>query len=147
MSIRISVILENQQATTLSIHPDDSVLKALEILSKEDIGALAVVEDGKVVGIFSERDFVKRVIIPKKDYAKLKIREVMTTELFCGSPDWDMEECLRLMNEKQVRHIPIVDNGQLVACLSILDVVKGLLSVKQSVIINLENAVSGNWPF
>ena len=146
MSKRISVILESQKNHFLSIGPDASVQEALELLAREDLGALVVVEEGQVIGIFSERDFVKRVVIPKKDHTKIKLREVMTTDLFCGTPEWDMEECLRLMDEKKVRHVPIVHNGQLVACLSILDVVNALLSVKQSVITDLEKYVSSNWP-
>ena len=147
MSKRISVILESQKNPFLSIGPDDSVQEALELLAREDLGALVVVEDNQVLGIFSERDFVKRVVIAKKDHTQVKIRDVMTTDVFCGTPEWDMEECLKLMDEKKVRHIPIVHEGQLVACLSILDVVNALLSVKQTDIKDLETYVSKNWPF
>lgn len=146
MSTRISVIFENSKIPFLSIGPDDSVQEALELLANNDLGALVVVENGQVCGIFSERDFVKRVVIPKKDHATVKIRDVMTTEVYCGTPDWDTEECLRLMDEKQIRHIPIVDNGKLVACISVLDVITALLEAKQNAIKDLESYVSKNWP-
>ncbi len=146
MNKRISVIFENSKIPFLSIDPEYNVQDALELLASKDLGALVVVENDQVVGIFSERDFVKRVVIPKKDHTKIKIRDVMTTEVFCGTSDWDTEECLRLMDEKQIRHIPIVDNGKLIGCLSVLDVITALLAAKQTAIKDLESYVSKNWP-
>ncbi len=146
MSKKISIIFEDSKLPFLSIGPDENVEEALVLLGNNNLGALVVVENEQVIGIFSERDFVKRVVIPKKDHKKVKIRDVMTTEVFCGTPDWDTEECLRLMDEKQIRHIPILDNGKLVACLSVLDVITALLAVKQTAIKDLESYVSKNWP-
>ena len=96
----------------VSVGPDDTVYTALTLLAQFDIGALPVLEGGKLVGIFSERDYARKIILKGKASKDTLVREIMSERLICVSPDKTVEECMALMTEKHIRHLPVLGPGQ-----------------------------------
>jgi CBS domain-containing protein len=126
-----------------SISPDTSVLEALIYLADKDIGAVLVVQEGHLVGIISERDFVRSIAGTGQCLIETTVEDYMTKDVYTVEPDQTIEECMQLMTNKRIRHLPVTENGQLVGLISIGDVVKAIISSKESTINNLENYIEG----
>lgn len=126
------------------IAPDVSVYEALEQMAEAEVGALLVAEGERVVGIVSERDYARRVILKNRSSKTTKVCEIMTSEVIYARPDQTAEECLAVMSAKRVRHLPVLDDGRLLGILSIIDVVKAILSEKELIIEQLEHYIAGN---
>ncbi len=137
----VSQILQTKGGTTWTVSPDTTVYEALNLMSEKDIGALIVVDDGKVVGIFSERDYARKIILQGKSSKQTAVEEIMTGEVICVGPDQSVTKCMALMTEKHIRHIPILDKGQLVGVISIGDVVKTIITEQQTIINHLEDYI------
>ena len=120
-------ILEDKGRNVYSIAPDATVFDGLKVLDKARIGALPVVEKGRLVGIFSERDYARKIILEGKHSEETQIREVMTTNVSCVSPDHTIKECMILMNKNRFRHLPIVEGEAVVGIVSIGDVLRAIL--------------------
>ncbi len=116
------------------VKPDSMVYDALKLMSEKDIGAVLVLEAGRLVGIFSERDYARKVILEGKSSKTLHVNEIMCIDIICGCPDQTIEQGLALMNAKRIRHLPIVENGQLIGIVTIGDLVKEVLSDKEDLI-------------
>jgi CBS domain-containing protein len=112
-------------------------------MAEHDVGALVVLEGEKLVGIFSERDYARKVILHGKSSHDTLIREVMTDKVISITPDTSTEHCMALMTEKHIRHLPVVDAGQVIGVISIGDVVKAIITKQEFVITQLENYISG----
>ncbi len=126
-----------------SIAPDQTVLRALEIMAEYDVGALLVLDGKELCGVFSERDYARKVILQGKASKHTKVSEVMTGKVICVTPDTSMEECMAIMTEKHIRHLPIVDEKKLVlGIVSIGDVVKEVISQQQFIINQLETYIT-----
>ncbi len=123
------------------VHPDASVLEALQTLADKDVGALLVMEDERLVGLFSERDYARKIILHGKTSRDSKVREVMSTQVLCIPPSAPVEEAMALMTEQRVRHLPVVDEGKVVGVISIGDVVKDIISDQEFHIQQLENYI------
>ncbi len=136
-------LLNQKGRDVWSINPDQTVLEALELMSDKGIGAVVVLENDKIVGIFSERDFAR--FSAKKGSLSLYIpvNELMTQVVFAVHPDQSIDECMALMTQKHIRHLPVVDKGQLVGVISIGDVVREVISQKEITIHSLENYIMG----
>jgi CBS domain-containing protein len=134
-------ILKGKGSNVWSVHPDDPVSDALKIMADKDVGALAVMEDDKFVGIFSERDYARKVFLKGKSSPKTMIREIMTTRVVCAQSDQKVEECMAVMTEKRVRHLPVLENNQLVGIISLGDVVKSIIEDKNHDIEELEHYI------
>lgn len=126
-----------------SIHPDASILEALSLMAEKNIGALLVIEDNQIVGVFSERDYARKVILQGKSSRETKVREIMTGRVFYVSMSQSIEECMALMTDKHIRHLPVLENNELVGVISIGDVVKEIIAEQEFVINQLENYISG----
>jgi CBS domain-containing protein len=126
-----------------SIAPQASVYEALEIMADKNVGALLVIDNGKVVGIFSERDYARKVILKGKSSKETSVDELMTREVFCVEPGDNMEYCMALMTAKRIRHLPVMENDQLIGIVSIGDVVKNLISEQEFTIGQLEKYIRG----
>jgi CBS domain-containing protein len=137
----VSQILQAKGSQTWTVAPNATVYDALSIMAEKDIGALVVVENSDVVGIFSERDYARKVILQGKSSKNTKISEIMTENVLCVNPEQTVEKCMALMTEKRIRHIPILDNGQLVGVISIGDVVKAIITDQQTIINHLEDYI------
>ena len=124
-----------------SVGPGDSVLDAIKELAKRDVGALVVVEDGRPVGVFTERDYARNVFLKGKSSPKTPVRDIMTGRVICAGPDETVEECMAIMTEKRIRHLPVMDGGKVVGMISIGDLVKSIIADQQFTISQLETYI------
>jgi CBS domain-containing protein len=136
-------ILQNKGQQVWSISPSASVFEALQLMAAKDIGALVVVEADRLVGIFSERDYARKVILHGKTSRETQVGEVMTARVAFIRPGQTTEECMALMTEKHIRHLPVMEGERLIGLISIGDVVKAVISNQEFVINQLENYISG----
>lgn len=127
-----------------SVGPEATLEDALRIMAFKHIGALLVIEGGKIVGIFTERDFARHMVASADISLEIPIRLVMTHPVFYIGPDTPIEECMKLMTAKRIRHLPVLENEQLVGLISIGDVVKELISEKETEIKKLERYILGS---
>jgi CBS domain-containing protein len=140
----IQHLLDEKHRPPVTIAPDDTTHHALALLAEHDIGAVLVLEKGRVVGIFSERDFARKVGLPGKPSRDTRIREVMSGHVFYVTPAQTVEECLAIMTDRHIRHLPVVDEQQnLLGILSIGDLVKETISLQAFTIEQLEHYITG----
>lgn len=136
-------ILKKKGNQVWSIQPRATVLEALELMSLKNVGAVLVVDRGRIVGIFSERDYARKGILMNRHSRETLVQEVMTRDVLCVDPDKTMDQCLALMTDKRLRHLPVLDQENIVGIVSIGDVVKEVISDQQFVISQLENYIRG----
>ena len=127
----------------LSIPPSSDVYEALLIMEKHHVGALLVLEAGKLVGIFSERDYARNVALKGKTAKTTRISEVMSSHVITVSPDKTVEDCMRVMSDKRIRHLPVLENNNVIGVLSIGDLVKETITYQQFLIKQLESYIQG----
>ena len=129
--------------TVHTIGPEAPVFEALQKMADEDVGALVVVEHGEVVGLLSERDYARKVILQGKSSKETPVRDIMSRRVVCVSSQQRMDSCMALMTEKRVRHLPVLENEQLAGVISIGDVVKAIIEDQQFTIEQLEHYIRG----
>jgi len=139
----VQSLLKQKGHEIWSVHPDDTVLDAIKVLSSKEIGALLVMEDGKPVGMFTERDYARNVYLKGKSSPETPVRDVMTKAVICARPNQTVEECMAVMTEKRVRHLPVMDGGELVGLVSIGDLVKSVIDDQKFTIEQLEHYIRG----
>ena len=130
------------KAPLVSISSAATVFDALDLMARLDVGAVIVVDEGRLAGIFSERDYARKVILHGKHSKELAVSEIMTTDVLCVRPDDSVEACMALMTDNRVRHLPVVDGEAVIGVVSIGDVVKALLHEQQFVIDQLERYIT-----
>jgi CBS domain-containing protein len=128
---------------TWTISPDATVFEALKLLSEKRVGALPVVEGEKLVGILSERDYARKVILKGKSSLNTPVREIMTEEVITVEPEQSMQACMELMTNRRVRHLPVLDNAKLLGIISIGDVLKEIITEQELFIRDLQNYIEG----
>ena len=128
---------------TYTVQPTTKVLEALKLMSDKGVGALLVVDNRRLVGIVTERDYARKVILMARSSKTATVSEIMSTNIFTVSPDQTIDECMELLTEKRVRHLPVMDEGRLMGLISIGDVVKTIISVQESTIQHLEQYIRG----
>jgi CBS domain-containing protein len=138
-------ILDAKGHDVWSINTESTVYDALELMDKAGIGALVVIEKGKVVGIISERDYARKVVLKGKSSKDTPVNEVMTSKVVYVRPDETNEDCMALMSDKHVRHLPVIENENLIGVISIGDVVKATIADKEFIIEQLTNYITGGW--
>jgi len=136
-------ILAQKVSTVWSIAPTAMIFDAIALMADKNIGALPVVENDKLIGIISERDYTRKVILKGKSSKETRVQEIMTQQLVTANPGDTVVDCMRVMTEKRVRHLPVMEEGKMTGMLSIGDVVKWLISVQAATIDNLEQYISG----
>jgi len=147
VSGKVSAILAQKQATTVwSIGPNAMVIDAIQLMDEKNVGALPVVENGTLVGIVSERDYTRKVILKGRSSKETPVIDIMTQQLLTVNPSDSVTECMRIMTEKRVRHLPVLEGSNLVGILSIGDVVNWFISAQTATIDNLERYVTGDYP-
>src|SRR5262249_25689876 len=123
--------------------PDASVFEALKVMAEKNVGALLVIEGERLVGVFSERDYARKVILHGKASKEIPVREIMTAHVLYVRPHQTIEECMALMTDKRVRHLPVLDGEQLIGVISIGDVVKAIIAEQGFIIEQLQNYITG----
>lgn len=134
-------LLQGKTSGVHTIGPDVPVIDALSLMAEREIGALPVMAGGKLAGILSERDYARKVILQGKSSRDTTVREIMTARVVCVGPERTVEECMALMTDKRIRHLPVLENDQLIGVLSIGDLVKETISEQQVMIKQLETYI------
>lgn len=140
---KVKHMLKAKGGRVWTVTSDATVLDALKLMAEKQIGAVVVMDGEQVAGIFSERDFARKVGLFEKSPHAVRIGEVMTTDLITVSPDNTVNDCMALMTDKRVRHLPVVENGRLVGLLSIGDIVKDIIEELQFMVEQLEKYITG----
>ena len=136
-------LLNSKGNEVWTIQPHETVLDAIQKMADKDVGALVVVKDGKPVGIFTERHYARKVFLKGRHSPITPIREIMSTRSVCASPEQTLEECMAVMTDKRVRHLPVLDHGKLVGIVSIGDLVKSKIVDQEFIIEQLVHYIHG----
>jgi CBS domain-containing protein len=140
-------LIDTQNGKLAVVNPNNSAQEGLQIMADRDIGALLVIDQGAMVGIVTERDFVRRLLNIGHDPQAVRIRDIMTTNVLYVHPETSVEHCMALMTEKQVRHLPVVDQkANLVGIISIRDIIADVISEKEFIIEQLEHYILDRRP-
>lgn len=137
-------ILQKKGRQIYSVSPEAKVYEALEVMADKNIGALLILEGEKLVGVMSERDYARKVILRGKFSKDTLVREIMASEIICVDPNHTPEECMTLMTDKHIRHLPVLDEDNLAGVVSIGDVVKSIISHREQKIDQLEHYIRGS---
>jgi CBS domain-containing protein len=139
-------ILNRKGNQVYSVHPRETVYDAIKKMADLNIGALMVLENEKIVGIISERDYRNKVILKGRTSSSTPVNEIMVKQVFCVNSTDNINLCMQLMTEKKIRHLPVLDNGKLVGIISIGDVVKSVIDKQKVEIDGLRNYITGSYP-
>ena len=139
---RVKDILIAKGNETFSITPDTSVYDAVHLLAEKEIGALLVMEGPLLVGIFSERDYARQIILKGRSSENTKVREIMTSKVLHATPENDTGECMTMMTDNRIRHLPIIHDSQVVGVISIGDLVRSIIAEQESTIVDLKKYIS-----
>jgi len=142
--ITVAGILKSKGREVWTITPETIVFDALKTMAEKNVGALVVLDKTEVVGILSERDYARKVILHGKSSKALKVTEIMSANVYSVNPEQDIEDCMTLFTNKRVRHLPVLQNNQLIGIISIGDVVKAIIADQESTIKHLENYITGS---
>jgi CBS domain-containing protein len=140
----VNDVLQGKSAQVLSIAPGATVFEAITVMADREIGALLVMEGEALLGILTERDYARKIIIQGKSSKDTTVQEIMTTKVMVVNPGNNVDECLAIMTDKHVRHLPVVDHGKVVGIISIGDAVKAIISAQTFTISNLVNYIMGS---
>ncbi|MEJ2609138.1 MAG: CBS domain-containing protein [Candidatus Thiodiazotropha sp.] len=130
----VNQLLQNKGFDTITIDPNATVYQALEKIANHRIGSLIVMENGKVVGLFSERDYARNIALKGRTSKETSIKEIMSSQLVVVNPEQSIEECMAIMTDKRIRHLPVMKDEELIGIISIGDLVKAIIEEQQFVI-------------
>jgi CBS domain-containing protein len=139
----VSEILNQKGSTVYSINPGATVFEAIQLMADRNIGALLVTDGEKLVGVISERDYTRNVILKGKSSKQTAVREIISGKVISVSPNHSIEDCLRLMTDQRIRHLPVLDDGRIVGVVSIGDLVNWIISAQTSTIHQLQTYIGG----
>ena len=139
----VAELLKAKPPRMVSVKPEDSVLDAIKVLAGEDIGAAVVMSGDRLAGIFSERDYTRKVVLKGRSSDTTRVEEIMTANVVCVSPRARTRDCMALMSEKNIRHLPVLDEGRVVGMVSIRDIVSDIIADQDFTIEQLEHYISG----
>ena len=142
---QVKQILHTKGKEIWSVGPQATVYEALELMSEKNVGALVVIEKGSLVGIFSERDYARKVILQKRSSQNVTVGELMTRKVFYLEPQSTIEDCMTLMTDKHIRHLPILENERLIGIVTTGDLVKQIIADQEFTIQQLEKYVQGQF--
>lgn len=143
MAISAHQLISNKGFEMYSVTPDSMVYEAIKLMSEAKVGALLVMENDQLVGIISERDYSRKVILEARSSRETPVRDIMTANVLTVNPEQSIEDCMKIMSDHHIRHIPVVENGKPIGVLSVMDVVKNIISEKEFIIGQLENYIAG----
>lgn len=140
---KIRNILQSKKQNIISVNPKNTVYEALEIMVQKNVGSILVMNDDKFAGIFTERDYARKLILQGKSSKETLIGEIMTLNPVTITPNFSIEDCMHLMTDKFIRHLPVIENNKLIGIISIGDLVKSIIEEQKFIIDNLEHYISG----
>lgn len=146
MAETITWILRNKSGRVFSIAPDATVYDALTLMAEKEVGALMVLSVGKLVGIISERDYARKIILQGRSSRETTVQEIMTGDMFTVTPDDTIDECMRIVTHHHIRHLPVLDQGKLVGVISIGDLVNAIIVEQARMIDHLHTYIGANYP-
>ena len=135
-------LLDKQGGSVWSLNPEDSVYQALEMLAECNVGALMVMEGGKLVGIFSERDYTRKIALSGRSSKDTKVKDIMTSEVLVVGPKTRTHECMALMSQKKIRHLPVVDGDKVIGMVSIRDLMDDIIKDHERTISQLQSYIT-----
>lgn len=141
--MKVKDILQVKGNAVVTVRPDTMIFDALSLMSKYNVGAVLVVDNNNLVGVFTERDYARKIILKGRTSLDTSVSEIMSDELITVHPEESIAECMVLMSDKRVRHLPVVQNGQLIGIISIGDVVKFIIEEQETVIEHFKMYISG----
>jgi len=139
----VAQVLFQKGGNVINIDADASVFDAIKLMAERNIGAVTITDNGKLVGIFTERDYARKVILKGKTSPGTKVGAIMTGNPVCVAPEYTVEHCMALMTDKTIRHLPVLDGDLLVGIISIGDLVKCIIDEKEYIIDQLEHYIQG----
>jgi CBS domain-containing protein len=142
----VRLVLKQKGQDIWYVSPEACVYDAIEIMAEKYVGALLVVADGNLVGVVSERDYARKVILQGKSSKQTQVKEIMTSPAIFVTPDHTVEESMRIMTEKHIRHLPVVEDGKILGVVSIGDLVKWMISAQQQTISQLHSYITNTYP-
>ncbi len=142
----IELILREKGRKIYSVAPEATIYEALVIMADKGVGALVVMDGEALVGVFSERDYARKVILAGRSSREMKVREIMSSRVLTVEPQSTVDECMQYMTDKRCRHLPVVDGGKVVGIVSIGDLVNWIIRAQERTIHDLEGYISGEYP-
>jgi CBS domain-containing protein len=142
----VGSILKHKNQNIWSVSPEVWVYGAIEIMADKHIGALLVISDGVLLGVVSERDYARKVILQGKSSKETQVKEIMTTPVISAAPADTVEDCMRIMTDNRIRHLPVVENEKVLGVVSIGDLVKWIISAHEETIHQLHHYIAGTYP-
>jgi CBS domain-containing protein len=139
----VAELLKAKPARVVSVTPELTVLEAIKVLAREDVGAAIVMSGSRLAGIVSERDYTRKVILQGRASNSTRVEEIMTANVVCVSPRTSARECMALMTDKQIRHLPVLDDSRVIGMVSIRDIVGDIIADQDFTIEQLEHYISG----
>ena len=140
--MKVADILQAKGSFVYSINENASVLDALKIMAEKNIGALMIIEEEKLLGIFSERDYARKIVLQGKASQDTSVKEIMTKSVITVASDDSLEECMSLMSKNKIRHLPVVNDNKVAGIISIGDVVMSIIETQKETITHLQNYIS-----
>jgi CBS domain-containing protein len=144
MTTLFHILKSKPDQTVYTIGPTSLVFDAVKLMAAQNIGALVVLEDEKIVGMITERDYARKIVLLARSSTKAAVRDIMTTSVMYVRPNQTSEECMALMTEHRLRHFPVIDKGKLIGLISIGDLVKDIISEQKFIIDQLEHYITGD---
>ncbi len=142
MTTTVNQLLNSRVGEIFSVEPDTLVIDAITLMNEKKVGALPVIKDNKLVGIISERDYTRKVILNNRSSRETMVSEIMTENVKTVTPSQTIDECMVIMSDNHIRHLPVVNNDQPVGVLSVMDVVKNIITEKEFIIEQLEHYIT-----
>ena len=143
LSTRLGAVIQRKRGVVWSTAPKASGFEAIELMAGKEVGALVVMEDDTLVGIISERDYARKVVLQGRSSKETPVAEIMSSPVVCVSPEYTVGECMKVVTDKRIRHLPVMEGGRVVAVVSIGDLVNSMISEQERTIRHLEAYISG----